>query len=351
MKNPSLKVAQASPVSCSVDCKSGMIADSKNVGARFSIVIVNYNGGAMLLECVRSAMQEGVPASQIIIVDNGSRDGSVQALESNVAVTSVIRNRCNAGFARAVNQAIKSASALPASVEFFMLLNNDAQLESGAVQAFADGFDRLPNLAIAGGQLHFPDGRLQSAFAPLPSLAEEFLPLILLRLFFPDRFRRRTMAENPFAVESVLGACLCVRRAVLPRLGLLDEDFFFFFEEIDWCRRAWKIGAEVYHLPKARAVHRQGHTANRFRGPSRVEYQRSKLTFFKKSRSPAAFLVLSVFLVLRTLINALSGTVMCAATLCLNKRLRLNTRTYWYLFSWHVLCRPASWGLPDKCPG
>jgi hypothetical protein len=328
-----------------------MSADSSHAGARFAIVIVNYNGGAMLLECVLSAMQEGVPASHIFIVDNGSRDDSIQTLESSVAGTSVIRNRCNAGFARAVNQAIESALALPASVEFFLLLNNDAQLESGALQAFAGGFDRLPNLAIAGGQLHFPDGRLQNAFAPLPSLAEEILPLILLRLFFRDRYRRKTLEENPFVVESVFGACLCVRRAVLPRLGPLDEDFFFFFEELEWCRRAWQIGTEVYHLPQARAVHRQGHTANRFRGPSRVEHQRSKLIFFKKSRRPAAFHVLSVFLVLRTLINALSGTVMCAATLCLNQRLRLNTRTYWYLFSWHMLGRPASWGLPDKCSG
>jgi GT2 family glycosyltransferase len=323
-----------------------MIVDSSSVGARFSVVIVNYNGGAMLLDCARSAVQEGVPASQIIIVDNGSRDDSIQTLQKKVAGTLVIRNTCNAGFARAVNQGIALTSA-----EFILLLNNDAQLEAGALQAFADGFDRLPNLAIAGGQLRYPDGRLQSAFAPLPSLAEEILPTILLKLISPGRFRRKALEENPMVAECVLGACLCVRSSVLPKLGLLDEHYFFFFEEIDWCRRAWQIGAEVYYLPKAGARHWQGHTANRFRGPSRVEYQRSKLIYFRKSQKPVAYLVLSVFLVLRTLINAASGTVMCAATLCLNRRLRLKTWTYWFVFCWHALGRPANWGLPGKCAG
>ena len=326
-----------------------MTATASIAGDRFSVVIVNYNGGPMLQECVLSVVREGVPASKIIVVDNGSRDGSIDDLERSIDGLPVIRNSCNAGFARAVNQGIERAQAETSPAEFVLLLNNDAQLEPGALRAFADGLDSLPNLAIAGGQLRYPDGRLQSAFAPLPSLAEEILPLILLKLIFSHRFRRKTVVDKPISVECVLGACLCVRSAILPRLGLLDEDYFFFFEEIEWCQRASRLGVDVYYLPGARVIHGQGQTANRFRGPSRVEYQRSKLTFFRKTRTPAAYLVVSAVLVLRTLINALSGAVMCAATLFLNKGLRLKAGTYWYLFFWHVLLRPASWGLPGKC--
>ena len=303
----------------------------------------------MMQGCVLSAVRDGVLASQIIVVDNGSRDGSIDDLERSIDGVAVIRNSCNTGFARAVNQGIELVLADTSPAEFILLLNNDAQLEPGALRAFADGFDSLPNLAIAGGQLRYPDGRLQSAFAPLPSLAEEILPLILLKMLFPHRFRRKTAVDKPISVECVLGACLSVRSAILPRLGLLDEDYFFFFEEIEWCQRASRMGAEVYYLPGASAIHGQGQTANRFRGPSRVEYQRSKLTFFRKTRTPAAYFVVSAVLVLRTLINALSGAVMCAATLFLNERIRLRTGTYWYLFFWHVLLRPASWGLPGKC--
>ena len=322
--------------------------DSPAIGGRFSVVIVNYNGGAMLLDCVSSALREGVPASQIVVVDNGSHDDSLHLLEAHLPGARILRNACNAGFARAVNQGINQGIAQTSS-DFILLLNNDALLEQNALRAFADAFDTLPRLALAGGQLRYPDGRLQNAFAPLPTLTEELLPLPLIRLFAPAHARRKTLQTEPIAAESVFGACLCVRSAVLPKLGLLDEDYFFFFEEIEWCQRAWQTGFEVYHLPGARAVHRGGHTANRFRGGARVEYQRSKLTFFRKTRSRTSYLVLSIFLIFRTFINALSGLGMCCATLFLNRRLRLKARTYWFVFLWLILGRPASWGLPEKC--
>jgi len=141
-----------------------------------------------------------------------------------------------------------------------------------------------------------------------------------------------------------------VRRSVLPPLGFLDEGFFFFFEEIDWCRRAQRLGFEVCHLPAAKAVHGGGLTANRFRGPARVEYQRSKLTYFRKASGTAGYVAVSVVLFLRTLVNALAGGVACLATVFLNRRLRTRAATYWYLVCWHILLRPASWGLPGKCP-
>jgi len=322
-----------------------MNADLSRAGQRFAAVIVNYNGGSMLSECVRSCLGEGISPARIVVVDNGSRDGSAEDLGKQISGLRLIPNRCNAGFARAANQGIRQADA-----EFVLLLNNDARLESGALRAFAAGFDERPKLAIAGGQLRYPDGRLQSAFAPLPSVAEELLPLPLLRLLSPNRFRRKVLKSEPIAVESVFGACFCVRAALLPRLGLLDEDYFFFFEEIEWCQRARQAGFEVWYLPAARAVHGGGATANLFRGSARIEYQRSKLTFFRKTRNRPSYLVVSVFLVLRTFINALACAVGSAATLFLNRKVRLKAATYWYLFFWHLLLRPTQWGLPGKCP-
>ncbi|MGO8759412.1 MAG: glycosyltransferase family 2 protein [Terracidiphilus sp.] len=322
-----------------------MSSDTPGAGHRFAAVIVNYNGGEMLLECVRSCIREGIPSPRIVVVDNGSRDGSIEELGEQIAGLTLVRNSCNAGFARAVNQGIRQTTA-----EFFLLLNNDARLEPGALSAFAAGFDARPNLAIAGAQLCYPGGRLQNSFAPLPSVAEELVPLPLLRLLSPRRFRRKTAQTEPFAVGSVFGACLAVRAAFLPRLGLLDEDFFFFFEEIEWCQRARRVGLEVWVLPSARAAHGGGATANRFRGPARIEYQRSKLTFFRKTRSRASWWAVSSFLVVRTFVNALSGAVACLATLFLIRRLRQKAATYWFLLAWHFLFRPAHWGLPGKCP-
>ncbi len=324
---------------------AGASGSSASAGARFAVVIVNYNGGPMLAACVDSVLREGVPPDQIIVVDNGSRDSSIANLAADTPAVRVLRNACNAGFARAVSQGIRQAAA-----ELILLLNNDAALDRGALQAFAAGFDQLPNMAIAGGQLHYPDGRLQSAFAPLPSLTEEIVPRALLKLFAPRRFARKSASDKPTQVECVLGACLCVRAAALPRLGLLDEHFFFFFEEMEWCQRAGRMGLEVFYLPAARCMHGHGQTADRFRGPARVEYQRSKLLYFRITRGAAAYLTVSAMMVLSTLINALAGALACMATLFLNRKLRLKTATYWYLLGWNLCFRPPSWGLPDKCP-
>ena len=316
-----------------------------NSGARFSVVIVNYNGGAMLSDCVRSVVLEGVPAGHVIVVDNGSHDDSLACLERDIPGTKIIRNSCNAGFARAVNQGLAQSSG-----DFVLLLNNDAQLQSGALRAFAEVFDRMQDLAIAGGQLRYSDGRLQNAIAPLPTLTAELVPRALLQWIFPRRSRGKTAASTPIAVESIIGACVAVRRAALPKLGLMDEDYFFFLEETDWCRRASQLGFQVCYVPAAQAVHQQGHTANRFRSEARIEFQRSKLIYFRKTRSRPLYLIVSALLPIKSLIDAAANSLACIFTLFAVKRLRIKTRGYWRITAWHALGRPTSWGLPDKCP-
>jgi N-acetylglucosaminyl-diphospho-decaprenol L-rhamnosyltransferase len=315
-----------------------------NSAARFSVVIVNYNGGALLTECVQSVLRENVPAAQVIIVDNGSRDDSLSQLERRAPGAKIIRNFCNAGFSRAVNQGLAHASG-----DFVLLLNNDAQLRLGALRAFAEAFDQVPKLAIAGGQLRYADGRLQNAIAPLPTLAAELFPRALLQLLFPKRFRGKSNANAPIAVESVIGACLAVRRAALPKLGLMDEDYFFFMEETDWCRRAHRQGFEVYYVPMAQAMHAQGHAANRFRSGARIEFQRSKLIYFKKNHARPVYFIVSALLPVKSLINAVTNSLACIFTLFLVKSLRVKSRVYWRIVAWHAFGRPASWGLPDKC--
>ena len=257
----------------------------------------------------------------------------------------LVPNSCNAGFARAVNQGIRANSG-----RIHPAAQQRRPTWKPAPLPPSPRASTRPQSGPRRGPASHPDGRLQSSFAPLPSVAEELLPPPLLRLLAPSRFRRKTAQTDPLAVESVFGACLSVRAAILPRLGLLDEDFFFFYEEVEWCQRARRMGFEVLFLPAARVVHGWGVTANRFRGPARVEYQRSKLTFFRKTRSRASYRVVSLFLIVRTLVDALAGAVSCLATLFLNRRLRKKAATYWYLVLWHILLRPAHWGLPDKCP-
>ena len=318
---------------------------SSVAGERFAVVIVNYNGGETLLEAVRSVLSEGVPTAQIVVVDNGSHDDSLAELARCVVGTLILRNPCNAGFARAVNRGLRAVSA-----EFYLLLNNDAELQPGALRAFAEAFDATLRLAIAGGQLRYPNGRLQSAFAPLPTLAEELIPLNFLKWSNPGRYVRSSETLEAREVESVFGACLAVRSAALSGFGLLDEDFFFYFEEVEWCRRARLAGYKVRYVPAAQATHVLGLTANRFRNLARIELQRSKLLYFRKCASPASYGVLSAFLIFRTFVNALSGSIACLFTLGIPVKLRKNTLAYWSIFAWHIRGRPASVGFPGKCP-
>ncbi len=321
------------------------IPENCPAASRFSVVIVNYNGFDTLVEAVRSALREGVPAAQIVVVDNGSHDQSLAQAEQAAPGIVILKNGCNAGFARAVNRGL---AAVPA--EFHLLLNNDAQLDPGALAAFAEAFDASPKLALAGGQLRYPGGRLQSAFAPLPTLADEVIPVNFLKWFNPERYRRVTDSPHTRHVESVFGACLAARASAIAAAGPLDEAFFFYFEDVEWCRRMRLAGFTVAYVPSARAVHVQGHTANRSRSAARIELQRSKLLYFSKCAPAASFWFLSGFLVFRTFVNAFFGTVACLFTLGIPRKLRHNTRAYWRIFLWHLAARPASWGLPGKCP-
>lgn len=313
--------------------------------SRFSAILVNYNGGAMLAEAAGSCVETGIAAADCIVVDNGSRDGSLEECRERFPGITAIRNACNAGFARAVNQGLRLARK-----EFVLLLNTDARLRLGALDGFASAFDAHPAMAIAGARLLHPDGRLQNSIAPLPRWWQELVPMSLLKILAPRRFAGKLPdAQRPVAVESVIGAALALRRAALEKLGPLDERFFFFLEETDWCQRAWAQGFEVQHVPGAEVVHGQGQTAARFHGAARIEYQRSKLLYYAKAQGALAAAAVGLVLPVKALVDSLANGFLVLVTLGLARRQRQRFGSYASILAWHLLGRPASWGLPDKC--
>lgn len=312
---------------------------------RFAAVVVNYNGMEVLPDCLASLRTAGISEDRLVVVDNGSRDGSVEWARSRYPAARFIENGCNAGFARAVNAGLKEADA-----EFVLIFNNDAQLDGRALNQFARVFDQHPRAVILGGRLLHTDGRMQNSVAPFPRLGFELLsPAIWERLSGSGQ-RRKIEGEEPVKVESVVGASMAVRQAALPELGFLDEDFFFFMEETEWCWRARQCGFEVWHVPAAWAVHGQGKTAKRYRSAPRIEFQRSKLIYYRKTAGLPAWLAVSTLLFVRALLNALSSLLLCLLSLCLRAKQRQKAAVYWGVLTWHLLGRPAAWGLPDKCP-
>ena len=208
-----------------------------------SVIIITRNTCALTGNAIRSVQAGGDSVSkEIIIVDNGSNDDTAAVLKHDFSFIKLIRSETNLGFARACNLAAKQAHG-----EFLLLLNSDARLAPDALELASAWMRAHPDCAVAGAQLLNADGSRQNSIANFPTLATELLNKSLLRRLFPRRFPGK---EHPFAgpveVETVVGAFLLIRKEVWDKLGGLDERYFFFFEETDFCLQARRRGQRVY---------------------------------------------------------------------------------------------------------
>ncbi|HEV3026835.1 MAG TPA: glycosyltransferase family 2 protein, partial [Planctomycetota bacterium] len=296
-----------------------------------SVIIVNFNGGEFTPACL-----ESIPAgTETIVVDNGSKDGSPEAIAEKYPSVQLLRNPANFGFARAVNQGIAVSSG-----RYLCLLNNDARLSPDTLSTLAAYLDAHPDVGMAAPQLLHEDGRKQHSFDNFPSLATAFLNKSLLRLFAPGKYpSKKQDITEPRDVESVIGACMMVRRDVIDRIGPLDERYFLFLEETDWCLRCRRAGYRVVFVPGSTVVHLQGKTRDQVRVRGRIEYTRSFFRYFRKNR-PWSSPILRLGFPLRTLVELLFQTL----GLFLPKVRRRWVETA-ALLGWQLCGAPRSWGL------
>jgi GT2 family glycosyltransferase len=307
-----------------------------------SIIIVSWNTKEFLLPCVRSVLEneQGI-SREVIVVDNGSQDGSGNEVKVKFPYISLVENQKNVGFAKAVNQGLQKASG-----RYILLLNPDTQMKGGTIGRLVLFMDSHPDTGVAGAQLLNSDGSKQNSIANFPSLATELFNKRLLRWLFPNRFpgKERHYPE-PVEVDSVIGACMMVRRETLNQVGSLDEDYFLFLEETDWCYRMKKAGWKIYHVPQAEVFHFQGKSAETDKNRSKVEYFRSRYHFFKKNRGSGLCFILVVGLMVRLLVESISMTLACLFTVGMVKRWRGKLSIYAYLFWWHLRFCPGGMGL------
>jgi GT2 family glycosyltransferase len=247
-----------------------------------SIIVVSYNTRELLAQCLGSL---GAAASrtphEIIVVDNASRDGSVEMLGRQFPGATSIANRVNVGFARAVNRGIRASRG-----EFLALVNSDAEALPGSLDALAAFLRARPTVGAVGPQTLGSDGRpIQSAFR-FPTLLRPYLNFATLRWVAGDAFSlsyprgSRAMAEGG-PVDWLSGACLVLRRKALEQVGLLDERFFMYFEDTDLCRRLRRGGWAVWYWPQVRVVHHVGGSSGSDRERLRLELRRSCLHYFR----------------------------------------------------------------------
>lgn len=251
-----------------------------------SVILVTYNTRELLARCLEAlpAALEGVPY-EVWVVDNGSTDDTVPWLRAHHPEVHLLANEANRGFAAANNQAMAHARG-----RYFLLLNTDTLPLPGSLRALVDYLERHPEVGIAGGGLLNPDGSPQGCAADFPTLGTELLLLtgpLGHRLLGP-RFPFHPPAESPRHVDWVSGACLMVRREVVAAVGGLDEGYFMYGEEVDWCWRARQAGWKVAVVPSARVIHLGSATARRMDGLRRRWLYGGKARFLRRARGPAA---------------------------------------------------------------
>lgn len=268
-----------------------------------SIIIVNYNTRALLQDCLHSLMNTGGSDCEVIVVDNASADGSAEMVKSNFPGVVLVRNHENAGFAKANNQGMKLARG-----KYLLLLNSDTVVRAGALAVMVDFLRSDPAVGAVTCKLLNTDGTIQASISNRPGPVLLFFRLLgVSRLISGDRARlwlfrtcgfflgktiRSYLApyaatDSPVEIENISGACMMLRKEAMDQVGLLDEGFFMYFEDMDYCVRLQDAGWKMYYLPQGEIVHLGGGSSGgRMRNYS-VHSYRALFHFYRKHFSRA----------------------------------------------------------------
>ena len=264
---------------------SGRRKDGDNSLSLLDIVIINYNSTDYLLSCLKSiydSLQE-LPA-KVFVQDNGSRD-HVERVASVCPQAILSKNSYNLGFAKAVNIALKQGTA-----PYAVILNPDTCVQNDFFMVATQYMDENPDVGIMGPRILNADGSVQGSARAFPS---PFTGLFGRNTFFTKWFpnnkisRRNVLTSRsdgvtPMEVDWVSGACMVVRREAVDDAGFLDERFFLYWEDTDWCKRIKASGWKVIYYPQASIVHYIGGSYEKSRVRSSVEFHKSAYRLFAK---------------------------------------------------------------------
>ncbi len=214
-----------------------------------SIIIVSFNTRDLLEKCLDSVAVGPVKA-EIFVIDNASTDGSVEMIRKKFPKVRLIKNKENTGFARAINQGLREAKG-----ENILLLNSDTQVKKNALKELLD-FEKASGPAIIGAKMLNKDGTVQASVFYLPTLRRAILEYWLGKKGYFSKYS--PVGNGAQRVEAVSGGVMLIPRTIIEKIGILDEKYFMYFEDLDYCRRATRAGFAIYYLPKAEIIHEHG---------------------------------------------------------------------------------------------
>ena len=260
-----------------------------------SIVIVNWNTRELLGKCIRSVYENAGDADcEIIVVDNASSDKSVEMVRCEFPQVAVVSNSVNTGYAAGVNQGLRVACG-----RYCLVLNSDIIICDGAISKIIDYADEHPKAAVIGPQVWENQEVFQPTCFGYPSLMNMILRMCgLAKIFKNNHFFGREMMlwwkrDTAKKVDVVSGMFMFVRRRAVEQVGVMDESYFLYFEETDWCYRFAKAGWENLFFPGARIIHLDGgnKSTDQVALKMKIQYRRSMLVFFRKNYGPVSYVV------------------------------------------------------------
>lgn len=251
---------------------------------RTSVIIVSWNTRELLLQCLRSLNTEGNDPDEIIVVDNASCDGSAEAVEAAFPRVRVVRNRQNLGFSGANNIGIRQSTG-----DFLCLINSDVVVREGCLEKMRRHMQDHPEIGVLGPKVLWPDGlTVQRSCMGYPTLWNMLCRTVGLDSFFPKMrlFGGFLMTYWPHdsrrEVDVINGCFWMIRRSAVEEVGLLDEDFFMYAEDIDWCKRFHDKGWKLVFYPEAEAIHYGGASSAAMPVRFYVEKQRANFQYWRK---------------------------------------------------------------------
>ncbi len=263
-----------------------------------SVIVVSWNVWSWLAPCLRSIRQAlGRLEGEIIVVDNASTDGTPERVREAFPEVRLLINPANRGFPAANNQGMAVARG-----RYFFLLNPDTVVLDQAIEELVTFADAHPDVGVVGPQLLNPDGSVQSSRRRFPTFWtalfestwwQPWAPRSILAHYYVLDRPDHEIQE----VDWVTGAAMLVRREVVERVGPMDEGFFMYAEELDWCRRIRQAGWRVFYYPPAKVIHYGGRSSDQVPALQHLAFQRSKIRYFRKHHGTWAAAALRAFLI------------------------------------------------------
>lgn len=287
---------------------------------KVSILIASWNTRDLLRTCLQAVYDLAVSAGddlevEAVVVDNASADDSAAMVRQEFPQAVLIASQENLGFGRATNEAARHASG-----DAWLLLNTDAILHPGALTGLAGYLTRHPEVGAVGPRILNPDNTLQLSCSPSPTLWRETWRLFHLdHLTAVSRYPRSLLDRRilpgpeqfvPLSVDVLLGACMLLRREVTDQIGLFDEQFFMYSEEVDLCLRIREAGWKLIWLPEVTVTHFGGQSTRQAADKMFIELYRNKINYFRKHGGTKKVVLYKIILTSASLVRWIPGTLL-----------------------------------------